>query len=150
MRYVLPAMLLSFSLACESPTSPTKHEAPYCLGNAYCSNGTVTRIVDGDTLDVDNFRIRLALVAAPELDERGGKESRDYLASLCPLGSQVLVDQDDKQLYDRYGRRVGVVWCSNKRSNERMIADGYAQLYKEYCRRSEFGTEEWARRLGCN
>jgi endonuclease YncB( thermonuclease family) len=151
MRYrFLPSLFLSFALACESPASPTKREVPYCLGNAYCSEGTVTKIVDGDTLDVDKIRIRLALVAAPEIDDKGGTESRGYLALLCPASSRVLVDQDDRQLYDRYGRMVAVVWCSDKRSNERMIDYGYAKLYKEFCRRSEFGSEEWARRLGCN
>jgi endonuclease YncB( thermonuclease family) len=37
-----------------------------CAGNAACFTGPVTKIVDGDTLDVNDMRIRLALVNTPE------------------------------------------------------------------------------------
>jgi len=38
-----------------------------CQGLADCFQGKVTEVVDGDTLDVNNVRIRLALVNTPEV-----------------------------------------------------------------------------------
>jgi endonuclease YncB( thermonuclease family) len=42
---------------------------PKCTGTALCLTGTVTKIVDGDTLDINGTRIRLALVNTPELSQ---------------------------------------------------------------------------------
>ncbi len=36
-------------------------------------------VVDGDTVDVVGVRVRLQGVAAPELDERGGRAAQRYL-----------------------------------------------------------------------
>ena len=36
--------------------------ASECQGQADCFRGTVTEIVDGDTLDMNNVRVRLALI----------------------------------------------------------------------------------------
>jgi hypothetical protein len=45
-----------------------------CNGSAECFMGTVTEIVDGDTLDVNNARVRLALVNTPETGAVGYNE----------------------------------------------------------------------------
>jgi endonuclease YncB( thermonuclease family) len=37
-----------------------------CKGSADCFRGTVTEIIDGDTIDVNNVRIRLSMVNTPE------------------------------------------------------------------------------------
>ena len=47
-----------------------------CQGQADCFSGIVTEIVDGDTLDVNNVRIRLTLVNTPERGESGYQEAR--------------------------------------------------------------------------
>lgn len=51
-----------------------------CQGQADCFTGIVTDIVDGDTLDVNNVRIRLSLVNTPE---RGNIRRQKSLLSLC-------------------------------------------------------------------
>jgi len=68
-----------------------------CKGSADCFRGIVTEIVDGDTLDVNNVRIRLAMVNTPEVGEAGYKEAKGTTESECPLGSEALVDEDDGQ-----------------------------------------------------
>jgi hypothetical protein len=61
-----------------------------CQGQADCFRGTVTEIVDGDTLDVNNVRVRLALVNTPE---NGYTEAVDFVQSVCGIGTAALVDE---------------------------------------------------------
>lgn len=126
-----------------------KSNDPRCGGVAACFAGPVTRIVDGDTLDVSGQRIRLVLVDAPERATRFGPAATEYLRAHCPLGSTALVDQDDLQMTDRYGRMLAVVWCGETRVNEAIIRAGHARLYRRFCRQSEFGIQLWALSLGC-
>ncbi len=111
--------------------------------------GPVTKIVDGDTLYVGNVKIRLVLVDTPEVGENGFEEATQFAASLCPVGSNATVDQDDDQLYDRYGRMLAVVYCGGKNLNEELLEGGHAVILTQYCDESEFGDQEWAREYGC-
>ena len=122
---------------------------PRCGAVAACFSGPVTRVVDGDTLDVSGERIRLVLVDAPERATRFGPGATEFLRELCPLGSAALVDQDDLQQTDNYGRMLGVVWCGETRVNEAAIRAGHARLFKRFCHQSEFGLQLWAVALGC-
>ena len=130
------------------PGSPGSND-PRCGGVAACFSGPVARVVDGDTLDVSGERIRLVLVNAPERATRFGPAATEYLHELCPVGSTALVDQDDLQQTDNYGRMLAVVWCGEVRVNEAIIRAGHARLYERFCRRSEFGLQLWAVTLGC-
>jgi len=120
-----------------------------CKGTGMCFEGSVTKIVDGDTLDVDGKRIRLALVNTPEKDEIGYKEAKNFAATLCSVGSSVLVDQDGMQLYDRYDRMVAVVYCDGTLLNAELLFANHAAILKSFCKVSEFGNEDWAKRYGC-
>jgi endonuclease YncB( thermonuclease family) len=124
--------------------------------------GIVTRIVDGDTLDVHINRIitgvRFALVNTPERGEAGYKEAKDFLEDRCPVGSTVLVDSDNGQNLS-FDRIVGVVYCydatddantDNRDDNDRMINLSDALLdhdlakpVTKYCDTSEFSHREW-------
>jgi endonuclease YncB( thermonuclease family) len=124
--------------------------APACTGSASCISGIVTKVVDGDTLDINNnIRIRLSLVNTPERGEPGYSEARAFTASLCPVGSQVLVDEDDDQTRGSYGRMVAKVFCGNAMLNEQLLESGHAAMYERYCSQSEFASEPWARKFGC-
>ncbi len=116
--------------------------------NGLCIEREVTRVIDGDTLDVEGgLRIRLVLVDAPELSESGGPEARDYLVNLC-LGSLALIDEDDFQIGDDpYGRILAVVYCGGTNANAAVISSGHADTYYLYCSESEFGGEAWT---GCS
>src|SRR2546427_1476529 len=66
------------------PVTPNPEPSACPRSVGLCIERNVTRIIDGDTLDVEgSLRIRLVLVNAPELNATGGPESRDYLTSLC-------------------------------------------------------------------
>jgi len=125
--------------------NPKPSACPRSVG--LCIERNVTRVIDGDTLDVEGtLRIRLVLVNAPELNASGGPESKDYLTSLC-LGSKALVDEDDLQIGDDpYGRVLAVVYCGGTNANALMISSGHATTYYTFCSVSEFGSAAWS---GC-
>ncbi|MBI4458597.1 MAG: thermonuclease family protein [Acidobacteria bacterium] len=147
--FILFVVSIAYFLRREEVQLPRPEESGKCSGAAGCFTGIVNRVIDGDTLEVNSFRLRLVLVDAPEWNAPGGSAATSYLRQLCPVGSQALVDQDDRQYTDNYGRMLAVVWCGGKRVNEEIIRAGHAQLYHRFCSQSEFGREPWAVSLGC-
>ncbi|NNL59394.1 MAG: thermonuclease family protein, partial [Nitrosopumilus sp.] len=95
-----------------------------CSGDARCIEGFVTRIIDGDTIEVDGQSIRFALVDTPEYGDYDYTQARSYMATICPLGSSVLVDEDDLQTGGSYGRMIGVIYCNNLNLNEEILEVG--------------------------
>lgn len=120
-----------------------------CKGKALCIVDIVKKIVDGDTLYVKNYKIRLSLTDTPEKNETGFKQATDFTKNLCPVGSIITVDQDDKQKKDQYGRILGKIYCSGKILNAELLYAGHAHISKEFCKKSEFATESWATKYGC-
>jgi len=109
----------------------------------------VEKIVDGDTIYVQGYKIRLSLVNTPETNEAGFSEATAFTSNLCPVGSSVIVDQDDGQPFDVYGRMVGKITCSGKLLNSELLDNGHANILTQYCTKSEFASESWARKYGC-
>ena len=75
--------------------------------------GTTKDVIDGDTFDIvaengTQYRIRLADVDAPERDESGYAEAKEYLKNLV-YGEVVYLDSDDLYIWDDYGRGNRVV-----------------------------------------
>ena len=120
-----------------------------CTGTALCITDKVTRIVDGDTLSVKKYMIRLSLTNTPEKNQTGFSEATSFTNTLCPVGSTITVDQDDKQPYDKYKRLVGKVFCGDKVLNSELLYGGHATILKKYCSTSEFSGEVWAKKYGC-
>ncbi|MDN5847011.1 MAG: thermonuclease family protein [Candidatus Nitrosocosmicus sp.] len=86
-----------------------------CSRNANCFTGTISKVVDGDTVDVDGeIRIRLSLVNTPEQGEQGYQEAKDFVNSDCGVGTKVLVDEDGGQKAGSYGRMIGLVYWGGK------------------------------------
>ena len=73
-----------------------------CQGSSGCFEGTVTKVVDGDTLDINNVRIRLALVNTPETYQVG------YLQA-TQLQNQIVESELVSQLMRMTVRRLGVM-----------------------------------------
>lgn len=119
-----------------------------CTGTALCITDKVTRIIDGDTLYTKKYKIRLSLVNSPEKNQTGFAEAKSFTSKLCPVGSTLLFDQDDKQKIDKFGRMLGKVFCSGKNLNTELLYNNHAKISKEYCSVSEFSGESWAK-YGC-
>jgi micrococcal nuclease len=120
-----------------------------CSGTARCITGFVTKIVDGDTIHVDGVSVRFALSSAPELKGYGGTESRDFIDTVCPVGSDVLVDEDDSQTEGSFGRIIGVVYCNGVNLNSELLDAGLGYLADQFCDSSEFAEDSWAIKHGC-
>jgi micrococcal nuclease len=90
------------------------------LATADRAVGVVTRVVDGDTIDVDitgrTERIRLLNIDTPETvdpDEAVqclGPEATAFLAARLPLGTTVRLEYDVERT-DRYGRTLAAVFA---------------------------------------
>jgi micrococcal nuclease len=130
-----------------------------CKGAAACFTGNITKVVDGDTVDVNGIRIRLSLINTPEIGMKNYTEAKDLALKLCPVGSLVLVDQDDGQTRGSYGRMIGEVYCNfkagfenltlTKNLSEEELKNGLAEMLTKYCASSEFSSELWAKKYGC-
>ena len=107
----------------------------------YCE---VTKIIDGDTLDVDidlgfatkltKQRIRMLGIDTPEsrtrdLEEKSrGLLSKEFLINLCPIGSKIRLRSHGK---GKFGRILGGIFTPEGEVsiNKQMCDEGYAVEY---------------------
>jgi nuclease-like protein len=106
--------------------------------------GKVNHVVDGDTLDINDIRIRLSLVDTPERGDPGFKEATQFVVKLC-LGENAEVDMDDGQRRGSFGREIGVVYCDGKNLNEQLMENNLGIIDTRFCEKSEFSIEKWAK-----
>lgn len=116
-------------------------------------SGAVTKVTDGDTLDIvtregDIITIRLALIDAPERNEPGFNEAKNFITEQC-LNKNAEVDPDNKQGLT-YGRTVAVVYCEGVNVNEAILDNNLADIYQRFCDVSEFADTNWAQEHGCS
>ena len=107
--------------------------------------GTVTKNIDGNTIDIDGTRICLSLV---DVEDSGNKTAPHAVLAklLCPVESPAQDDIDDLQVQDKYGRTVAVVYCDTAISlGEIMIEFGLGWINEWYCDRSEFERAAWTK-----
>ena len=115
--------------------------------------GTITRIIDGDTLVFDGDTYRLSLIDTPERGEDGYREATDALESLCPAGSTAYMEADSIQGTDRYDRYLGVAWCEGNgyatTAGEYLSDNGLLKkFYTGFCDNTEAATAQWAEESG--
>jgi len=120
-----------------------------CIGEAKCVSQLITEIIDGDTIHTTNYKIRLSLVDTPEINEPGYLEATAFTAKMCPVGSNITIDQDDVQLYDQHDRLLANVFCNGKSLNSALLNNGHAEVSTRYCSISEFSDYPWAQKFGC-
>ena len=120
-----------------------------CLGTAKCFTGIVTKVIDGDTLKVNGESIRFSLASAPELKGYGGVDSKNFIETICPVGSTVTVDEDDGYVIGSYGRIVGLVHCNGVNLSSELLDSTLGYLDDRFCDSSEFAELKWAQKHGC-
>ena len=131
----------------QSPQPVKSTPSQDCSGKARCFTGKVTKIVDGNTIHVAGQSIRLAIVSSPELNKPSGLGAQHFLQQICPVGSNVLVDEDDGQTQGSHGRIVALVYCNGVILNKAVIVDGFGDVSFDSCRKSEFALISWS---GCS
>jgi endonuclease YncB( thermonuclease family) len=99
--------------------------------------GTVTRVVDGDTIVVElssgHIRVRLYGIDAPEHNQVGGAQATAALRSLVN-GARVELEPISQ---DRYDRMVARVLRGQLDVNAEMVRLGDAWVYRKYLRRED-------------
>ena len=110
-------------------------------------SGLVTRVVDGDTFDVEDFgRVRLADVDAPEMDTPAGKAAKFFVEAWL-LDEIVHLDVDDIGVKDRYGRWIAVAYIEDPETGElvnfnaMLVASGHAVI-KDF-KDNKFDPGDW-------
>lgn len=111
------------------------------LKNQYWYNGTIARVVDGDTVDViidlglsvyHHTRMRLARINAPETrgaERLHGLASKHYLQTQIE-GQEVLI-QTIKDRKGKFGRYIAEVFdAEGVNINDLMVENGYAKYVK--------------------
>ena len=148
---IVTASVVSYKLQ-EAPE--ILQDLDLCKAEPVCYTARVTRIIDGDTIDVahlttgEAIRIRLALTNTPEKGEELFDAATDFTAELCSPGSRIIFDQDDGQLEGSFGRVIGAVYCNGVLLNEALLETSLAVLDTRFCEASEYGTE-WGVKYGC-
>jgi micrococcal nuclease len=122
-----------------------------CKSSADYFRGIVNKIVDGDTIDVNNVRIHLSMVNTPERGEVGYNEATDFTESICQVEGNALVDEDDGQKEGSYDRLIGVVYCNGNTAsvNQLLLEEGKAIVYEDFCDVSEFANDKWVTNFDC-
>lgn len=118
------------------PSASAASPAPSPTASAAPIAAKVTRVIDGDTIEVaagdKKETVRLILVDTPETKKPGtdvqpfGQEASDFTA-------QVLENRDvrlerDVSAIDQYGRSLYYVWLGDRMFNEMLLEKGLARV----------------------
>lgn len=95
------------------------------------------KVVDGDSLFVDNREIRLSGIDAPEYKQTCfNVKNKEYpCGKLATRFLQKLADEDIKCEFvvkDKYKRYVAVCYSRGININQKMVEEGWAVAYKRY------------------
>jgi micrococcal nuclease len=101
---------------------------------AQTTTAKIISIGDGDTITVQagsrNTTVRLACIDAPEMKQAPfGKQSRDRLQSVLPIGQAVNLRKVDT---DKYDRMVAEVYVGQRSINLGLVASGHAVVYRQF------------------
>lgn len=86
------------------------------------------RVIDGDTIEVDNVRVRLNGVAAPERNEPGGTEATEAMRHILDGHTARCSLTGEKT----YNRQVGTCWVGATDVGAALIASGNARDCARY------------------
>ena len=143
-----PIILILFLLSYLVYSSFATPELECINDKGECYQTILLRVIDRDTIKTqDDKSIQFSLASAPKLSEPGGIESKEFIESICPVGSIIIIDEDDNQLNGSYGRITAQVYCNGASLNESLIESNHGTIDSMYCT-SEFAQESWARE--CN
>ena len=133
LKPILLTLILATALPCAATT--TLH-------------GRVVGVLDGDTIsllgtDLQQYRIRLAEIDAPEKSQSYGQKSKWSLSALA-FGRQATAECSKP---DRYQRHVCHVYIGNTNINASQVESGMAWVYTNYAAKNSplFGLEQKAK-----
>ena len=89
---------------------------------------TVNRVIDGDTYIINNTKVRLFGVDAPELKQEFGLEAKEFVEHLI-LHKRVLVVLKSK---DRYNRQVAEIYINGSNLAYILLENGMVWNYYQF------------------
>ena len=123
--------LAMFACATEVPSSPVTvtANAPTLAPDESGEQATVTRVIDGDTIEVRmngvGYRVRYVGINTPERDEVCYAEARDANAAM--VEGQTVTMVRDQSNTDRYGRLLRYLYVGERFINAELVTGGYAE-----------------------
>jgi micrococcal nuclease len=126
-RVTIPLMTL-VAAAMLAATAWTANTGRFTL------RGTVTYVVDGDTVDVRvtggrTERVRLIGIDTPERGQCDATKATAYARSLSQGRAAVLQGDETQATRDRYGRLLAYVWVGGRDLGYRQLTRGLAKVY---------------------
>ena len=96
--------------------------------SALPTKSTVTRIIDGDNLELNNGQsIRLYGINCPEKNQKFSQEAID-LSTQLTLNQQITIDYQPNYAKDKWGRLAGYVFINDTFLNQELVRQGYCQV----------------------
>ena len=95
------------------------------------------KIIDGDTVHIGKYKVRLYGIDAPELNQkcffkkniwRCGEESKKFLINIID-NNEIYCKIIDK---DRYKRHIGICFKNKINLNKKIVQEGWAIAYRYY------------------
>ena len=83
----------------------------------------VASAIDGDTIIIHNYKIRLNGVSAPELNEEGGNEAKQAMQKILE-NKTIKCSLSGRKSYERY---IGVCWIGAIDVGALIIMQGFAR-----------------------
>jgi endonuclease YncB( thermonuclease family) len=128
MRRVAIPLTMLVAAAMLAATAQTADTGRFTL------RGTVTYVVDGDTVDVRlasgrTERVRLIGIDTPERGQCGAAKATAYARSLAQSRTAVLQGDATQATRDRYGRLLAYVWVGGRDLGFRQLTRGLAKVY---------------------
>jgi endonuclease YncB( thermonuclease family) len=138
---LIGVLLLASAISCsaEAATNAPANGNPVLVGR-------VTKVTDGDTLDVElasgPITVRLHSIDTPEGNQPYGRAATAALYSKA-FGKTVQLEVVEQ---DRYDRQVAVVYVNGANVNASMVQEGHAWAYRDYLDDHDFCRWEGAAR----
>src|SRR4051812_47085556 len=142
--------ILMTALAAAAVLAATAQTAPSAR---FTLRGTVTHVVDGDTVDVRltsgrTERIRLIGIDTPERGDCGAAKATAYARTLAQGRATVLRGDATQATRDRYGRLLAYVWVGGRDVGFQQLARGLAKVYVYDRAFQRLGAYQRAERVG--
>ena len=83
----------------------------------------VASAIDGDTIIINNYKIRLNGVSAPELSEEGGNEAKQAMQKILE-NETIKCSLSGRKSYERY---IGVCWIGAVDVGALLVLQGFAR-----------------------
>jgi len=111
------------------------------LGYTQSYNGSMIRIIDGDTFVFQTLEgsltVRLYGTDSPERDQPYSKESADFLSNYLHKEATLT-----RKGTDRYGRTLGILFIEGQDINLLSIKGGFAWHFKRYSSDQQYADAE--------